>query len=198
MDLRVGEPEDMLIPPLQEYTYICGDMITENKCSGSMIFRDADYITVNMNDLVSSMSLQGAIRSKLRGRKLDRWLSYLSKYKIEVSPKEFSSVLKLGSVITLYVDGIDVDGVSGDSVIKEIRVVGTGYNFEKIVDGLLELSPRLITVQVRQGVWYMITSYTCLYIDQALKKKLQSFVNLKRLSCKKIEEKEGTRVCFTQ
>ncbi len=196
MDLRVDEPEDVLIPPLQEYTYICGDMISENKCSGSLIFRDADYITVSMNDLVSSMSLQGAIRSKLRGRKLDRWLSYLSKYKIEVSPKEFSSVLKLGSVITLYVDGMDVDGVSGDSVIKEIRVVGTGYNFEKIVDGLSELSPRLITVQIRQNVWYMITSYTCLYIDQALRKKLQSFVNLRRLCCKKIEKREGMRICF--
>jgi hypothetical protein len=186
----------MVLPPLQEYTYVCGDILTENKCSGPLIFRDPDYVTINMSDLVSSMSLQGAIRSKLRGRKLNRWLSYLSRYRIEVSPKEFSSILKLGSVITIYVDGIDVEGTSGDLVTKEIRVVGTGYNVDKIVEELTSLSPRLITVQIRQGVWYMVTSYSTTFIDPGLKKMLQSFVNTKRMECKKIEIKGNTRICY--
>ncbi|MUN29404.1 hypothetical protein [Sulfuracidifex metallicus] len=196
MELRVEESEDLLMPPLKEYTYICGDIVSETKCNGSLLFRDPDYVTLNMTDMIMSMSLQGALRSKLRGRKLDRWLSYVSKYRIEVNQKEFASVLKLGSVITLYVDGIDIDGISGDFAMKEIRVVGTGYNVDRIVDALVELTPRLITVQLRQGVWFMVTSYTSMFIDTAVKKKLFQFINIRRMVCKKIISKEKTRICY--
>jgi hypothetical protein len=196
MELRVEESEDLLMPPLKEYTYICGDIVSETKCNGSLLFRDPDYVTLNMSDMIMSMSLQGALRSKLRGRKLDRWLSYVSKYRIEVNQKEFASVLKLGSVITLYVDGIDIDGISGDFAMKEIRVVGTGYNVDRIVDALVELTPRLITVQLRQGVWFMVTSYTSMFIDTAVKKKLFQFINIRRMVCKKIISKEKTRICY--
>jgi hypothetical protein len=196
MELRVEESEDLLMPPLKEYTYICGDIVSETKCNGSLLFRDPDYVTLNMSDMIMSMSLQGALRSKLRGRKLDRWLSYVSRYRIEVNQKEFASVLKLGSVITLYVDGIDIDGISGDFAMKEIRVVGTGYNVDRIVDALVELTPRLITVQLRQGVWFMVTSYTSMFIDTAVKKKLFQFINIRRMVCKKIISKEKTRICY--
>ncbi|MCY0849425.1 hypothetical protein [Sulfuracidifex metallicus] len=196
MELRVEESEDLLMPPLKEYTYICGDIVSETKCNGSLLFRDPDYVTLNMSDMIMSMSLQGALRSKLRGRKLDRWLSYVSKYRIEVNQKEFASVLKLSSVITLYVDGIDIDGISGDFAMKEIRVVGTGYNVDRIVDALVELTPRLITVQLRQGVWFMVTGYTSMFIDTAVKKKLFQFINISRMVCKKIISKEKTRICY--
>ncbi|WP_256201974.1 hypothetical protein [Sulfuracidifex metallicus] len=36
MELRVEESEDLLMPPLKEYTYICGDIVSETKCNGSL------------------------------------------------------------------------------------------------------------------------------------------------------------------
>ncbi|MEM4001019.1 MAG: hypothetical protein QXW86_09775, partial [Saccharolobus sp.] len=68
MRLKITSIEDLFIPPLQEYSYLCNGIITDMKCKGMEIYRDSDFIAFTVNDILSSMSLQGLIKMKTRGR----------------------------------------------------------------------------------------------------------------------------------
>lgn len=196
MKLKINSIEDLFIPPLQEYSYLCNGIITEMKCKGLEIYRDQDFISFTVNDILSSMSLQGLIKMRSRGRKRDRWLRYISKYKIELEPKEFSTILKLGALFTIYVDGYDIDGISGDVAIKELRITGTGTNTDHIKKFLFDINPRLIIIQNKHNIWYMITAYKVSYIDPQFKKVESLTLGAYRLECQEIEEEMGTRICI--
>jgi len=166
------------------------------KCKGMEIYRDPDFIAFTVNDILSSMSLQGLIKMKTRGRKRERWLRYISKYKLELEPKEFSTVLRLGALLTIYVDGYEIEGNQGDVVVKEFRVSGTGSNTDHIRKMLLELSPRLIVIQNKNNIWYVVTGYKVAFVDSQLKKIEKSFVNSDRMECSEIQEEYNTRICL--
>ncbi len=195
MKLKVKTLEDLFIPPLKEFSYLCDGILSEVKCKGIEIYRDEDFISFNINDVLSSLSLQSLVRMKTRGRKRDRWLNYINKYKIELEPKEFSLILKLGALFTVYVDGYEIDGTQGDVVIKEFRVTGTGSNVEHIIKVLKEMTPRLIVHEIKQNIWYMITAYKVPYIDNQLKKLDKLFLNSDRLECKELNEDLEMRIC---
>lgn len=196
MKLKITNLEDLFIPLLPEYSYLCNGVITEAKCKGLEIYRDQDFITLTVNDVLSSMSLQGLIRMKSRGRKRERWLKYVSKYKLELESKEFASILKLGTLLTIYVDGYEIDGVEGDVVVKEFRISGTGTNTDHILKSLLEISPRLIISQNKHNIWYMITAYKVPYVDPQLRKVEKMILGADRLECKELIEEENTRICL--
>ncbi|MCH4815924.1 MAG: hypothetical protein QXY87_12120 [Saccharolobus sp.] len=196
MRLKITSIEDLFIPPLQEYSYLCNGIITDMKCKGMEIYRDSDFIAFTVNDILSSMSLQGLIKMKTRGRKRERWLRYISKYKMELEPKEFSTVLRLGALLTIYVDGYEIEGNQGDVVVKEFRVSGTGSNTDHIRKMLLELSPRLIVIQNKNNIWYVVTGYKVAFVDSQLKKIEKSFVNSDRMECSEIQEEYNTRICL--
>ncbi|WP_338604144.1 hypothetical protein V6M85_05780 [Sulfolobus tengchongensis] len=196
MKLKIINIEDLFIPPLQEYSYLCNGTITDTKCKGLEIYRDADFINFTINDILSSMSLQGLIKMKSRGRKRERWLRYITKYKMELEPKEFSTILRLGALLTIYVDGYEIEGNQGDVVVKEFRVSGTGSNTDHIRRMMFEIAPRLIIIQNKNNIWYMVTAYKVAYIDPQLKKIENLFINSYRLDCQELEEESNIRICL--
>lgn len=195
MELKVEKPEDLFIPPLGELTYLCNGEVTDTRCSSHTIFRDMDFITATPSDIIYAMSLHALIRSKTRGRKRDRWLSYIAKYKISLEPYEFSTIIKSGAFLTIYVDGIDIDEIYGDIVIKNFRVTGTG-NFENSLERLLEINPRLVIIN-KKDFWFIIDAYKVDYLDVNLRKVAEEFTGYKRMECKEIKTVRNSRICFT-
>jgi len=195
VELRTEIPEDLLIPPLPELSYICDGRLTESRCSGISIFRDQDFITATASDMVMNMSVAGLVRTKLRGRKRERWNSYLAKYKIEIEPREFTSILKTGSILTIYVDGIDLDEISGNVVVKEFRVTGVG-NSNGVVERLSELEPRLIVVETRGNLWFLVTAYKPVHIDVHLRKAIEKTLHVVRMECDELLRIGNGRICY--
>jgi hypothetical protein len=192
--LVVESPEDVIIPPLQELTFICKDMMTETKCQGPSIFRDPDVISAMPSDIISSMSINSLIKYKSRGRKLERWEDYINKYKINISGEEFSIILKLDPILTLYVDGYDFEGVSGDAVIKEFRLAKTSVNDELIIE-LSKIKPNLIVIRNKLNYWNLISAYKVEYIDKNLIKAFSKLIGIKRIECNSIKNINLTKVC---
>lgn len=176
-------------------SYICDKEITDTKCYSHSIYRDTDYITVTPSDVIYSMSLNLLIRNKTRGRKRDRWLSYLYRYRLTLDPSEFSAIIKTGALLTIYVDGIDVDEKSGDVVIKNFRITGSG-SYENLLNKLLEANPRLVTIN-KKDYWFLIDAYKIDYLDLNLKKTVEEFIGYKRMECKEIKTIKELRICFT-
>jgi hypothetical protein len=195
VELRVEKPEEVLVPPLPEFSYVCDNEITEAKCKGVCIFRDPDFLSFTSSEVVSTMSLQGIVRSKTRGRKLERWSNYLEKYKVALDGQEFSLSLKLNLVITVYVDGYEVNGVSGDAVVKEYRLVSTKKREDSLVD-LLSLKPTLVTLRRHSDYWDLITAYKVTYVDKGVLKELQKLLGVKRMECQTLEVLQGVKVCY--
>ncbi|QKQ99188.1 hypothetical protein GWK48_01165 [Metallosphaera tengchongensis] len=195
MDLKIESPEDVVFPPLPELSYVCSGKISESKCSGQTIFRDQDFITATPSDLISSMSISGLVRSRLRGRKRERWLNYITKYNIEIEPREFSAVLKTGSLVTIYSDGLDFEEVSGNIVFKEFRVSGMGNTYN-VLDKLLEIDPRLVIVEIRGNLWYLVSAYKLISMDLHIRKALEKLSNVSRIECDEISSFKGGRVCM--
>ncbi len=195
MELKVEKPEEVLVPPLPEFSYVCGNELTETKCNGVCIFRDPDFLTFTSSEAVSTMSLQGIVRYKTRGRKQERWSNYLEKYKIALDGQEFSLSLKLNLVITIYVDGYEVNGVSGDAVVKEYRLVSTKRREESLGE-LLSLKPTLVTLKRHSDYWNLITAYKVSYVDKGLLKELQKLTGIKRAECNPLEVVQGVKVCY--
>ncbi|AWR97435.1 hypothetical protein DFR86_07645 [Acidianus sulfidivorans JP7] len=194
MELRIEKPEDLFLPPLGEISYLCNGEVTDTKCSSS-VYRDIDFISATPTDIVYSITLAGIIRSKTRGRKRDRWMYYLNKYNLSITPTEFSVIIKSGSLLTIYVDGMDIDDTYGDIVIKNFRIANNG-NYEKSLNELMEINPRLITVN-RKGYWYLIDAYRVDYMDQNLKKIAEKYIGYKRMECKDIKYIKESRICYT-
>lgn len=194
MELRIEKPEDLFIPPLGEISYPCNGEITDTKCSSHSIFRDMDYITATPSDIIYSISLHSLIKNKTRGRKRDRWLTYISKYKLSLEPLEFSVIIRSGSLLTIYVDGIDIDEKYGDVIIKNFRVAGSG-NYESSFNKLLELSPRLVVIN-KKDYWFTIDAYKIDYLDANLKKAAEEFIGYKRMECKEIRIIKESRICI--
>ncbi|MEM0279131.1 hypothetical protein [Metallosphaera sp.] len=195
MELKVESPEDVIFPPLPELSYVCSGKISDVKCSGPSIYRDQDLVTATAADLISSMSVSTLIRTKLRGRKRDRWLGYLSKYGIEIEPREFTTILKTGSLITIYADGIDFEDVPGNVVFKEFRVTGTG-SMNNVIEKLMEIEPRLIVAESRGNLWYLVSAFKLVAMDPAIRKALEKLVNVTRLECDEISFLKNGKTCF--
>ena len=186
--------EEIVVPPLPEYSYICEGELKQTQCKGSMIFRDPDFILITSLDVLQSFSLHSIIDNKLRGRKLNRWETYLKKYNIELEGQDTRILLENNGLLTIYVDGLTVCEVDGEVVMKEYRIVGSGKNVEEELNSLKELKPNLITVSQRD-FWYMLTAYRVTYITPDLRKALNKFVGISRIDCDKIEY-EGTTICY--
>ena len=186
--------EEIIVPPLPEYSYVCDGEIREAQCKGSMIFRDPDFILITPLDALQSFSLNSIISYKLRGRKLKRWEGYLKKYNIELEGTDTRVLLKNNALLTIYVDGLTVCEVDGEVVIKEYRIVGTDKNVDEGLNALKELKPDLITVSQRD-IWYLLTAYKVVYITPELKRELSKFVGVKRIECDRIEYEETT-ICY--
>ncbi|MEM0169668.1 MAG: hypothetical protein QXK75_07760, partial [Metallosphaera sp.] len=135
------------------------------------------------------------IRTKLRGRKRDRWLGYLSKYGIEIEPREFTTILKTGSLITIYADGIDFEDVPGNVVFKEFRVTGTG-SMNNVIEKLMEIEPRLIVAESRGNLWYLVSAFKLVAMDPAIRKALEKLINVTRLECDEISFLKNGKTCF--
>ncbi len=193
----VQSPEDVIIPPLQELTFICKDIITETKCQGPTIFRDPDILSANPSDIISLMSIHSIVRYKVRGRKLERWENYINKYKINITAEEFSIILKLDALLTLYVDGYDFEGVSGDAVIKEFRLAKTTIN-DELIGELSMIKPNLIVIRNKLNYWNLISVYKVEYIDKSLAKEFSKLKGVKRLECNSIRKIGLTKVCIVE
>lgn len=192
--LKPTKPEEVIIPPLPEYSYVCDGEIRQIECKGAMIFRDPDYILINPQDILQSFSFRAILDKKLRGRKLERWENYVSKYNIELEDVDTRVILENNALLTVYVDGLSVCDVNGETVIKEYRVIGTNKNYEDMLASLKNLNPHLIIVNQRD-LWYVITAYRVLYITPELKKALTQLIGLTRLECNKIENNK-TLICY--
>jgi len=186
--------EEVIVPPLPEYSYICEGEIREAQCKGGMIFRDPDFILITPLDALQSFSLYSIINYKLRGRKLKRWENYLRKYNIELEGIDTRVLLKNNALLTIYVDGLTVCEVDGEVVIKEYRIAGTDKNVDEGLNALKELNPDLITVSQRD-IWYLLTAYKVAHITPELKKALSKLVGVKRIECDKIVYDETT-ICY--
>ena len=186
--------EEIVVPPLPEYSYICEGELRQTQCKGSMIFRDPDFILITPQDILQSFSLHSVIDNKLRGRKLDRWETYLKKYNIELEGQDTRVLLENNALLTIYVDGLTVCEVNGEVVTKEYRIVGSSKNVEEELNSLKELKPSLIIVSQRD-FWYMLTAYRVTYITPDLKKELSKLVGISKIDCDKIEH-EGTTICY--
>ncbi|AWS00164.1 hypothetical protein [Metallosphaera hakonensis] len=194
MELKIEIPEDVLFPPLPELSFICSGKLTDAKCSGPSIFRDQDFIMATASDLISSMSISGLIRSRLRGRKRERWLNYMTKYGIEIEPREFTAVLKTGSLVTIYADGLEFEDVAGNTVFKEFRVTGMGNTYN-VLDKMAEIEPRLIVVETRGNLWYLISAFKIIALDQGIRKALEKLIGVSRLECDEITPIKTGRIC---
>ncbi|NON62368.1 hypothetical protein [Acidianus sp. RZ1] len=197
MDLRVELPEDVIIPPLSEFTFVCDKELSNSKCSERFIFRDMDLVSFSYSDVIYNMSLLSIVRSKTFGRKRARWLSYIKKYKISILPEEFSTIIRTNGLVTIYVDGYELDEVNGEAIIKEIKLVNTGRIQENSIEALTSIKPRLIVISNLSNYWTSITAYKVTYIEQKLKGELSSLSSFKRMDCEKIELKQDTRICYT-
>ena len=194
MYIIVESPEDVIIPPLQELTFICKNIMTETKCQGPSIFRDPDVLSAMPSDIISLMSIHSLVKYKARGRKLERWENYINKYKINISREEFSLILKLDALLTLYVDGYDFNGVSGDAVIKEFRLAKTMVNDELITE-LSKIKPKLIVIRNKPNYWNLISAYKVEYIDKNLAKAFSKLNGVRRIECNDIRSIDSTKVC---
>ncbi|MEM4001412.1 MAG: hypothetical protein QXW86_11900, partial [Saccharolobus sp.] len=58
------------------------------------------------------------------------------------------------------------------------------------------LSPRLIVIQNKNNIWYVVTGYKVAFVDSQLKKIEKSFVNSDRMECSEIQEEYNTRICL--
>ncbi|BFH73708.1 hypothetical protein SJAV_16520 [Sulfurisphaera javensis] len=192
--LKTRNVEELLVPPLPEYSYICNGEIRQTECKGSLIFRDPDYILITPQDVLQSFSFQSIINKKLRGRKLERWKNYIVKYNLEIENKDMRVLLENSALLTVYVDGISVCEINGEVVMKEYRVVGSTKNFDEELKSLKNLNPSLILINQRDP-WYMLTAYRVLYITPELRKELSQLVGLSRIECDKIEYNETT-ICY--
>ncbi|ABP95655.1 MULTISPECIES: hypothetical protein [Metallosphaera] len=195
MELKVEIPEDVLFPPLPELSYVCSGRITDSKCSGPSIFRDQDFITATASDLIASMSISGLIRTRLRGRKRERWLNYMAKYGIEIEPREFTAVLKTGSLVTIYADGLDFEDVAGNTVFKEFRVTGMG-NMYNVIEKLAEIEPRLMIAETRGNLWFLVSAFKIIGMDQGIRKVLEKLVNVTKTECDEITQIKSGRICL--
>ncbi|ARM76082.1 hypothetical protein [Acidianus manzaensis] len=195
MDLKIEKPEDLFLPPLGEITYLCNGEVTDTKCSSTSIYRDVDYISITPSDVIYSITLSSIIKNKTRGRKRERWLSYLNKYKLILDPIEFSAIIKSGSLLTIYVDGIDIDERYGDIIIKDFRIAGSG-NYENSLNKIMETNPRLITIN-KKGYWFLIDAYKVDYLDLNLKRIAEDYIGYKRMECKEIRFLKESRICYT-
>ncbi len=193
MELKIELPEDLIIPPLDEFSYVCDGEITSAKCS-TAIFRDEDKIVATPYDIIYSISLENLIKNKTRGRKYNRWSYYVNKYKLSIEPIEFSTTLKTGAVMTIFVDGIDINGTFGDVVIKEFKVSGS-RNCEGIINKLIDINPRLIIVK-KENFVFTVSAYKVVYIDKNLQNIMREFLGYKRMECEKIVIKDNTRICY--
>lgn len=192
--ITIESPEDVIIPPLQELTFVCKDIISETKCQGPSIFRDPDILSAMPSDVISVMSIRSLVKYKARGRKLERWENYINKYKINISGEEFSLILKLDALLTLYVDGYDFEGVSGDAVIKEFRLAKTTVN-DELINELIKIKPNLIVIRNKLNYWNLISAYKVEYIDKSLAKAFSKLNGIKRLECSNIKNIDLTKVC---
>ena len=194
MKLKTRRVEEIVIPPLPEYSYVCNGEIVSTTCKGTMIFRDPDFITLQPQDALTSFSINSLLSLKTRGRKYKRWSHYVSRYSISLDGKDFEFLLSLNGLLTIYVDGLDVCGVSGDVVYKEYRVVTTKKDFDEKLGKVIELKPHLVIVEERD-LWIAINGYKVLYIEDELRKELSKLVGVSRLECKEVVEVGTTLVC---
>lgn len=195
MRLITKRVEELLVPPLPEYSYICDGEIKQSECKGSMIFRDPDYMLITPQDILESFSFYSILNRKLRGRKLKRWENYVSKYQIGIENLDTRIVLRENALLTIYVDGVTVCEVDGETVIKEYRVVGTNKNFEEELGSLKSIKPTLLIVNQRDP-WFMLTAYRVLYITPELRKELSRLVGTSRIECDKIENEDNITICY--
>ncbi|BDC19443.1 hypothetical protein [Acidianus sp. HS-5] len=193
MELKIELPEDLIIPPLDEFSYACNGEITNVKCD-AVIYRDEDKIIATPYDIIYSISLENLTKNKTRGRKYNRWTSYISKYKLSIEPIEFSTILKTGAIITIFADGIDINGTFGDVVIKEFKISGI-KNCEEIINTLKDINPRLIVIK-KESFVFTISAYKVAYIDKNLQSAMKEFLGYKRMECEKLVIKNNTRICY--
>lgn len=193
LELKIDLPEDLVIPPLEEFSYICNGEVTKVKCNNT-IYRDEDKIIATPYDIIYSISLENLVRNKTRGRKYNRWSYYVNKYKLTIEPIEFSTIIRTGAIITIFVDGLDINGISGDVVIKEFKISGS-RDCEKIVDKLQDVNPRLIVVK-KESFVFTISAYKVVYIDKNLQNIMKEFIGYKRMECEKLVIKDYTKICY--
>ena len=198
MKIRAKRVEELILPPLPEYTYICNSEMSQMRCKGSMIFRDPDYITIFPSDILTAFSLSGIISSKLRGRKYERWKGYIKKYGLELQSEDTRFLLSADSFLTIYVDGLDIDGTSGEAVIKEYKLISTDRIQEERVNETLKLKPHLVIVD-KSGLWNSIYAYRVILIEERLRNALKQFIGVKTmLDCKETYSHEATLICIRQ
>lgn len=187
----VKDVEEILIPPLPETSYICNNEIVQYECKGDIIYRDADYITITPQDVLSSFSLSYILEKKTKGRKLQRWKNYVNKYNIQLDNDDTWLLLRNNAILTLYVDGISVNDIDGEVVMKEYRIVGTGKNFDEEIKEVENVKPNLVVVS-QKDIWYLITAYKIAYITPELRKALSKYVGVSRIECKEIKD----NICY--
>lgn len=186
--------EEILVPPLPEYSYICGGEIKQSQCKGSIIFRDPDFILITSQEILESFSIRAIINNKLKGRKLQRWVGYIKKYDIELEGQDTRVLLEDNALLTIYVDGISVCDIDGEIVTKEYRIVGSDKNLDGNLKSLKGLKPDLILV-TKRDFWTMLTAYKVIYITPDLRKALSKLVGLSRMECNSIEY-DNTTICY--
>ncbi|BCU68959.1 hypothetical protein [Stygiolobus caldivivus] len=194
MKLKTKRVEEIIVPPLPEYSYICNGEIVTTECKGSMIFRDPDFITIQSQDVLSSFSISSIISMKTRGRKRERWNHYLIKYPLHLERDDTSFILSSNGFLTVYVDGIDICGISGDVVYKEYRVIASKKDFEDKLNEALKLRPNLVITEARE-LWSFVTAFRVLYIEQNLRKELEKILGVTRIECNEITSVDGTVIC---
>ena len=196
MKIRAKRVEELILPPLPEYTYICNGEMNRTVCSGNMIFRDPDYITIFPSDVLTAFSLSSIISLKLRGRKYERWKGYIKKYGLELQSEDTRFLLSTDSFLTIYVDGLDIDGTSGEVVIKEYKLISTEKIQEERVNVTMNLKPHLLVID-KSGFWKSIYAYKIVFMDEKLRNPLKQFIGVKTLlDCKETRTYVTTLICI--
>jgi hypothetical protein len=192
--LKTKRVEEIIVPPLPEYSYVCNGEIVSTECKGSTIFRDPDFITIQPQDVLYSFSLSSIVSLKARGRKFRRWSHYLNSYHIQLEGADTSFLLSSNGFITIYVDGLDFCGISGDVVYKEYKVITTKKDYDQKLEEMLRVKPHLAITELRE-LWISITGYKVIYIDSTIRKELERVVGVTRIECNRIEERGCTTIC---
>lgn len=121
----------------------------------------------------------------------------MAKYGIEIEPREFTAVLKTGSLVTIYADGLDFEDVAGNTVFKEFRVTGMG-NMYNVIEKLAEIEPRLMIAETRGNLWFLVSAFKIIGMDQGIRKVLEKLVNVTKTECDEITQIKSGRICLKE